>query len=76
MTNEFNPEQTLTNAIRHIRRTHMNTRTWTLTAPDEQAIAILNDSRFWAGRFQKPEVSPFDEMAAYQPGRGVHGNQE
>jgi hypothetical protein len=34
---------TLEHAVRHIRRTHMNTRAWTLTTADEEAIKILED---------------------------------
>jgi hypothetical protein len=34
-------ERILENAIKHIRRTHMNTRAWTLSTADEQAIDIL-----------------------------------
>ena len=44
-------ELILTNAIRHIRRTHMTINSFkTLTLSDEKAIEILIDARFWAAR--------------------------
>lgn len=41
----MNPIEILDHAIRHIRRTHMDCRTWTLTRGDEIAISLLESLR-------------------------------